>query len=72
MNQIMKLQKILLTWFLLFSVGFLSMKAQTAKSTSVYQKKPNDPEAFFFTPEKYNIRADGKMDVSEALQACLS
>lgn len=68
----MKLQKFLLTWLLLFSVGLFSLRAQTVKSVSVYQKKPNDPEAFFFTPEKYNIRADGKMDVSEALQACLS
>jgi hypothetical protein len=68
----MKHQKFLLTWVLLFSVGLFSMRAQTVKSVSVYQKKPNDPEAFFFTQEKYNIRADGKMDVSDALQKAIN
>ncbi len=40
--------------------------------TSVYTQKPNDQEAFYFTPEKYNIKADGKMDVSDALQAAIN
>jgi hypothetical protein len=68
----MKLQKILITWFLLFSFGLISMIAQTVKTVSVYQKKPNDPEAFFFTPENYSIKADGKMDVSDALQKAIN
>src|SRR5512133_2689929 len=68
----MKLQKTMLTWLLLFSIGLFSTKADPGKSTSVYQKKPNDPEAVFFTPEKFNIKADGKMDVSDALQAAIN
>lgn len=68
----MKFQKILLTWFLLFSAGLLSTVADTGNSVSVYQKKPNDPEAFFFTPENFNIRADGRMDVSVALQTAIN
>jgi len=68
----MKFQKTLLTWFLLFSVGMLSIKADPGKSISVYQKKPNDTEAFFFTPENFNIKADGKMDVSDALQKAIN
>ena len=30
------------------------------------------PEAFYFTPENYPIKADGKMDVSDALQAAIN
>jgi hypothetical protein len=68
----MKIQKYLLAWLLLSAIGLLSAKADQGKSVSVYQKKPNDPEAIFFTPEKFNIKADGKMDVSEALQAAIN
>jgi len=68
----MKLNRILLTCILLFGAGFLSMNAQPAKNVSVYQKKPNDPEAFFFTPENFNIKADGKIDVSDALQKAIN
>lgn len=57
---------------LLFSAGILSTYAISEKSLSVYQLKPNDQEAFYFTPEKYNIKADGKMDVSAALQAAIN
>ena len=39
---------------------------------SVYTQRPADPEAFYFTPENYGIRADGKTDVSEALQAAIN
>jgi len=69
---IMKPQKILLSWMLLFSVGILCSHAISEISVSVYQKMPNDPEAFYFTPEKYNIKPDGKMDVSDALQAAIN
>lgn len=39
---------------------------------SIYPQKPNDPEAFYFTPENYSIKADGKTDVSDALQAAIN
>ena len=39
---------------------------------SIYQQRPDDPEAFYFTPENYGIKADGKMDVSDALQAAIN
>jgi hypothetical protein len=68
----MKFRKLLLTWLLLFSIGFLSAKPDPVKNVSVYQKKPNDAEAFFFTPGDFNIKADGKMDVSDALQAAIN
>jgi hypothetical protein len=43
-----------------------------ANDGSVYTQKPADPEAFYFTPENYNIKADGKTDVSEALQSAIN
>ena len=43
-----------------------------ANDGSVYTQKPADPEAFYFTPENYNIKADGKTDVSDELQAAIN
>lgn len=43
-----------------------------ADGRSVYTQKPNDPEAIYFTPANYPIRADGKMDVSDALQQAIN
>ena len=68
----MKPQKRMSFLILLFSAGILSTYAAADKSLSVYQLKPNDPEAYYFTAEKYNIRADGKMDISDALQAAIN
>lgn len=39
---------------------------------SIYPQRPNDPEAFYFTPDNYGIKADGKTDVSDALQAAIN
>ena len=39
---------------------------------SVYTQRPVDPEAFYFTPENYGIKADGKTDVSAALQEAIN
>lgn len=42
------------------------------ESSSVYTQRPNDPEAFYFTPENYAFKADGKSDVTEALQEAIN
>lgn len=68
----MKSYKILLTCLLLFGFGLISAQSGKAKSESVYQLKPNDTEAFYFTAENYKIKADGKMDVSTALQTAIN
>ena len=39
---------------------------------SVYKLKFKDPKGVFFTEEAFGIRADGKSDVSDALQAALN
>lgn len=39
---------------------------------SVYTQRPDDAEAVYFTPENYDIKADGKTDVSDQLQAVIN
>ncbi len=36
-----------------------------ASGTSVYTQRPDDSEAFYFTPENYDIKPDGRTDVSD-------
>jgi hypothetical protein len=39
---------------------------------SVYQARLDDADAIYFTPENFNIKADGKTDVSAALQQAIA
>lgn len=39
---------------------------------SAYTQRPDDPEAFYFTPENYGFKADGKSDVTDALQEAIN
>lgn len=57
---------------LLVVIFQLHVFAATPKSSSFYPQKPDDPEALFFTPENFNITADGKTDVSDQLQAAIN
>ncbi|MDH6358717.1 glycosyl hydrolase family 28-related protein [Parabacteroides sp. PF5-9] len=43
-----------------------------ANDGSVYTQRPDDPEAYYFTAENYGIKADGKTDVTDALQAAIN
>lgn len=47
-------------------------KAATPASKSFYSQKPNDPEAVYFTPDKFNIQADGEKDISDELQKAIN
>ena len=38
---------------------------------SVYTQRPDDPEAYYFTPENYGFKADGRQDVTDALQRAI-
>lgn len=50
----------------------ISFQLAAVELKSMYTQRPDDPEAFYFTPENYNIKADGKMDVSDALQEAIN
>jgi sugar lactone lactonase YvrE len=56
--------------FFIFCMAFV--QAGSVNLESVYTQQPVDPEAFYFTPENFDIRADGKTDVSDALQAAIN
>ncbi|MBN2029554.1 SMP-30/gluconolactonase/LRE family protein [bacterium] len=51
---------------------FAFLHSALADDGSVYTQRPEDPEAYYFTPDNYGIRADGVMDVSDALQNAIN
>ncbi len=57
---------------ILFLTALIFGNASSKESKSVYTLKFNDAEAFYFTPETYNIKADGKTDVSDELQKAIN
>ena len=60
-----------LLFCLLVTLNFLC--AHAVQLNSVYTLRPDDPEAFYFTPDNYpGITADGRTDVSEQLQAAIN
>ena len=59
------------TFFLLALAACLLCGTARA-GESVYTLPFDDPQGVFFTPEAFGIRADGKMDVSDALQEALN
>lgn len=66
------INKLLPLWFLLFAHILVHARAETVDPGSVYPLKPEDPEAYYFTPGNYGIIPDGEMDVSDALQAAIN
>ncbi|HNW56673.1 MAG TPA: glycosyl hydrolase family 28-related protein [Bacteroidales bacterium] len=47
-------------------------KAETKSSRSFYTNKPDDKEAIWFTSDNFLITADGKTDISDALQGAIN
>ena len=45
--------------------------AASSHGTSVFPLRPDDPSATYFTPDKFPITADGRTDVSDALQQAI-
>lgn len=57
--------------FILAAAAMLMCSSAIA-GESVYKQKFDDPRGVFFTEEAFGIKADGKMDVTEALQNALN
>lgn len=51
---------------------YLFATTGTAQSVSFYQTRIEDTAAIYFTPGNFNIKADGKTDVSDALQQAIA
>jgi len=62
----------------LFLIIFISPCVSQSRSdvvdayTSIYQTKLEDSLAVYFTPDAFNIKADGSVDVSDALQKAIN
>lgn len=48
------------------------MNMRAVNLHSIYALRPDDPEAMYFTPDNFGVKADGKSDVSEALQTAIN
>ncbi len=68
----MNLRKIFTLNILIVLIQMSIAQNFVGQSESVYKLKPSDSEAFYFTPENYNIKLDGKMDVSDELQKAIN
>lgn len=68
----MSYKKGLLSLFLLGTCLLVSLQSALADGGSVYTERPEDPEAYYFTPDNFDIEADGVMDVSDALQLAIN
>ncbi len=58
-----------------FSLAILLLVSQLicfGQGKSVYQNRLDDADAFYFTPANFKITADGKTDVSDALQQAIA
>lgn len=66
------MKKEIISILFLFLCGMASAIIPASESKSVYLQQPDDPEAVYFTSENFGITADGKTDVSEALQQAVN
>ena len=68
----MRIQRFKFLFLCCVAIAFSVTEISAADGSSVYTQKPADPEAIYFTPENFNIKADGKTDVTEALQEAIN
>jgi hypothetical protein len=67
----MKRKSLFLMIGLILGLSICSVAA-VKPGNSFYTQRPDDPEAVYFTATGFNITADGKTDVSDALQAAIN
>lgn len=58
--------------FCLTLLLFICSHLYAIQLKSIYQQKPDDSEAVFFTEKNFSVRADGKTDISDALQQAIN
>lgn len=63
-------KRVYLLGCLLFVFAFIY--GQTVITSSIYEIRPEDSDAYYFTPENYNFKLDNESDVSEALQIAVN
>ena len=56
----------------LFACNCLSANNAFPEYGSIYSNRMDDEKAVYFTPENFDIKTDGSMDVSDALQAAIN
>ena len=66
------MKRILLLLTLLLAASASAAAARQPASRSVYTLRPDDPGALYFTPDNYGFKADGKSDVTDALQQAIN
>jgi hypothetical protein len=70
-----KKETLLVTTFILIQTFCFGSKTPVKNDTggkSVYQSRLQDSDAVYFTPENFKIKADGRTDVSDELQAAIT
>ena len=68
----MRFERLFLFMLILLTAGMINAQNGKVKSESAYKLRPNDPEAVYFTQENFNVKSDGKTDVSDALQSAIN
>ncbi|NSW94829.1 MAG: gluconolaconase, partial [Bacteroidales bacterium] len=68
----MKIRKLISVALMIQVPVLIYSQTERNRGESVFTLKPDDPEALFFIPEEFKIRADGKTDVSDALQTAIN
>jgi hypothetical protein len=59
-------------FFVLLALAIILLTSVKTGAKSVYEQRPVDPEAVYFTPENFAITADGKTDVTSELQKAIN
>lgn len=62
---------ICLTITLGFFIQLAALGRNLPPSNSIFKDRPDDPAATYFTPDKFPVTADGRTDVSDALQGAI-
>ena len=50
----------------------ITLNVSGTRSNSIYTRRLEDPEAVYFTPDNFDIKADGSVDISMVLQTAIN